>query len=72
MFTSHISGSGRAIGPVCVFVCLSVSFNLYLPRWFASTLSMSSLKVKIIGQRSWSEEELMLLKWSLRSEVRAF
>ena len=57
---------------VCVFVCLSVSFDLYLPRWFTSTLSMSSLKVKIIGQRSWSEEELMLLKWSLRSEVRAF
>jgi len=34
-----------------------MSFDLYLPCWFASTLSMSSLKVKVIDQRSWSEEE---------------
>jgi len=44
----------------------------YLACWFIVTLYRSSSKVEVIGQSSWSQEEKMLLKWSVRPRVRAF
>ena len=67
LFTKDFSGPGGAIGRVwlcvCVSVCRTVTFKLsdiwsrYLARWFNSTISRSSSKVKVIGKSSPSHED---------------
>ena len=53
---------------VCLSVCRTVTFKLsdiwsrYLARWFNSTISRSSSKVKVLGQSSPSHEAIISYK----------
>jgi len=68
--TDHSSGPGRAIGPLCLSVCIcpdkTFEWNnfwpLLLARSFILTLSTSGTKVKVIGQSSRPPDDKVFLR----------
>jgi len=58
----HFCGPARAVGSVCVCVCVwTITFELnelwpiYLACWFSLLLPRSDYKVKVIGESSVTE-----------------
>ena len=80
LITDDVSGPARAVGPVCLSVCLCVrriTFDIndawprYLVSWFNLVIVPKTYsKVMVIGQSSWSRDETVFQGDALLADCR--